>query len=325
MRSTAMTDTVGEMRPPILRPGDRVRIVSPASTPEKDGVHRCADIFRSWGLQVEFGKSVFREAGYLAGTDEERIEDLNDALRDPGVRAVLASRGGRGACRIADRIDFEAARVDPKLVVGFSDITYLHLILWKECRLVGIHGPLASWSAEYIGPTSVEALRRSSTMTAHPVAVASNAEESTAELTTTGRASGRLLGGNLTSIATSAGWALPSLDGAILLIEAVGMGLGDIERQLTMLANAGHLAGLKGVAVGQFANCGTHNGVLVTDAKGVTTVDVLRDRLSRLNVPILGGLPIGHGKHPATVPLGTHAILDADAGLLEVESGGEEG
>jgi muramoyltetrapeptide carboxypeptidase len=123
------------------------------------------------------------------------------------------------------------------------------------------------------------------------------------------------LGGNLGSIATAAGWALPSFDGAILLIEGFGTGLGDIDRQLTMLANAGHFAGLNGVAVGQFTKCGTHNGW--------TAVDVLRDRLSRLNVPILGGLPIGHGKDPATVPLGTHAILDADAGVLEVESGAE--
>jgi muramoyltetrapeptide carboxypeptidase len=320
MRATVTTDTVDERRPAMLHPGDRVRIVSPASTPEKDGVQRCADIFRSWGLQVEIGKSVFEETGYLAGTDEQRIEDLNDALRDPGIRALFASRGGRGACRIADRIDFEAARADPKFVVGFSDITYLHLMLWKACRLVGIHGPLASWSDEYIGPASVEALRQS-LMSAAPVVVPSSAEEPTAMLTTTGRASGRLLGGNLTAVATSAGWALPSLDGAILLIEAFGMGLGDIERHLTMLTNAGHLAGLRGVAIGQVTNCGTHNGVPVADLKGVTANDVLRDRLSRLNVPILGGLPIGHGKNPATVPLGTRAVLDADAGVLQIESG----
>ena len=192
----------------------RVRIVSPASTPGKDGVYRCADIFRSWGLQVELGKSVFREVGYLAGTDEERIEDFNDALRDHGIRAVFASRGGKGAYRIADKIDFEAARADPKFVVGFSDITYLHPILWKQCRLVGIHGPLASWSAEYIGPASVEALRRS-IMSARPVVLASNAEEPTSTLTTTRRASGRLLGGNLNSI------AILDADLGVLQIESV--------------------------------------------------------------------------------------------------------
>ena len=121
------------------------------------------------------------------------------------------------------------------------------------------------------------------------------------------------MGGNLDAIANAAGWALPSFDGAILLIEGVGMGLGQIDRQLTMLANAGHLGGLRGIAVGQFAKSGTHGDW--------TAVDVLRDRLSRLDVPILGGLPIGHGKDPATVPLGTTAMLDADTGTLEVASG----
>jgi muramoyltetrapeptide carboxypeptidase len=301
-----------ERRPRTLHPGDRVRIVSPASTPEKDGVYRCADIFRSWGLQVELGKSVFREVGYLAGSDEERIEDFNDALRDPGIRALFASRGGKGAYRIADKIDFDAARADPKFVVGFSDITSLHLILWLECRLVVIHGPMASWNAEYVGPASVESLRRS-VMTADPIALRSDTLEATSVLTTTGRTSGRLLGGNLDAIATAAGWSLPSFDGAILLIEGVGVGLGHIDRQLTMLTNAGHLDGLRGVAVGQFTKCGTHGDW--------TAVDVLRDRLNRLGVPILGGLPIGHGMHPQTVPLGTVATLDADAGTLVVDSG----
>jgi muramoyltetrapeptide carboxypeptidase len=225
----------------MLHPGDRVRIVSPASTPEKDGVYRCA-------------------------------------------------------------------RANPKFVVGFSDITNLHLILWQECRLVGIHGPMPAG----MPPASVEALRRS-VMTPDPVALRSDALEATSVLTTTGRTSGRLLGGNLDAITTAAGWSLPSFDGTILLVEGVGVGLGHIDRQLTMLTNAGHLDGLRGVAVGQFTKCGTHGDW--------TAVDVLRDRLNRLGVPILGGLPIGHGMHPRTVPLGTVATLDADAGTLVVDSG----
>ncbi|HWE18842.1 MAG TPA: LD-carboxypeptidase [Hyphomicrobiaceae bacterium] len=286
-----------------------MKLVSPASTPDKDGVFRCAQIFESWGLRVELGAHVFREVGYLAGTDEERAADVNDALRDPGVRAIFASRGGKGAYRILDRLDFTAARADPKVLIGFSDITNLHLVLWKECRLVGIHGPLASWSSEYVGLASVEALRRA-IMTADPVTLRS---QPTSVLTTHGRAAGTLLGGNLDAIANAAGWALPSFVGAILLIEGFGVGLGHIDRQLTMLANAGHLRGVQGIAVGQFTRCGTHGDW--------TAVDVLRDRLARLGVPILGGLSIGHGLNPATVPLGTAAVLDADAGTLEIASG----
>jgi muramoyltetrapeptide carboxypeptidase len=116
-------------------------------------------------LRVELGKYVFSKVGYLAGTDEERLADMNEALRDVGVRAIFATRGGKGSYRIADRLDFRAAAANPKLVVGFSDVTALHLALYRACRLVGVHGPLSSWSAEFIGPDSVDALRSALTTT----------------------------------------------------------------------------------------------------------------------------------------------------------------
>jgi muramoyltetrapeptide carboxypeptidase len=295
-----------------LQSGDRVRFVSPSSTPEKEGVHRCSQIIESWGLQVELGKHVFRELGYLAGSDEERLGDINDALRDPGVRAIFATTGGKGAYRIADQLDFDAASRNPKIIVGFSDITVLHLSLWRHCQLVGIHGPLVSWSPEYVGPQSIESLRKA-VMTTEPVVLRSDPNEPTAALTTAGTVTGRLIGGNLDTLSISAGWALPNLSGAILLIEAVAMGLGHVDRQLTMLLNAGHLNGVKGIAVGRFTDFHAHGAW--------TIIDVLRDRLARLNVPILGGLPIGHDKHPQTTPLGTVATLDAETGTLTVMPG----
>ena len=127
---------------PRLRPGDVVRIVSPASTPDADGVAAAQAELESWGLHVQLGAHFFDTFGYMAGRDEDRVEDLNEAFRDPAVRAVLTSRGGAGAYRIADAIDFDAVRRDPKPVIGYSDITYLHLALWRECRLAGIHGAL---------------------------------------------------------------------------------------------------------------------------------------------------------------------------------------
>lgn len=298
--------------PLLLRPGDRVRFVSPSSTPNRESVHRCAKIIESWGLKVELGKSVFHELGYLAGSDDERLADINDALRDPSICALFATTGGKGAYRIADQLDFGAAMKNPKFLVGFSDITVLHLSLWKHCHSVGIHGPLVSWSPEYIGPESIESLRRA-VMTTEMVVLQSDLSEPTAALTTTGTVQGVLIGGNLDTLAISAGWALPNLTGKIILIEAVAMGLGHVDRQLTMLLNAGHLNGVKGIAVGRFTDFHAHGAW--------TIIDVLRDRLARLNVPILGGLPIGHDKHPQTTPLGTLATLDAEAGTLTVMPG----
>ena len=301
------------MRRKSLQPGDRVRLVSPASTPSSAGVQHATRVLHGLGLQVECGQHVFDAVGYMAGTDHDRLQDLNDALRDPGIAAVVATRGGKGAYRIADGLDLVAARANRSLLIGFSDITALHLALWRGCRLPGIHG--APWGADEFGPEMAASFRRA-VMVSEPIEVRSVAAEPTAELTTTGRASGVLLGGNQDMVATSAGWNLPSLHGAILLLEAFGMRLGHIDRQLTMLANAGLLRPVVGVAVGQYTDCGPD----ATTQGDWTAVDVLRDRLHRLGVPVLGGLPIGHGRPATAVPVGTMTTLDADAGTLTVAS-----
>src|SRR5262245_54311965 len=149
------------MKPPRLRAGDRVRFVSPASPPEREQVERGIELVSSWGLAVELGAHVFdRHGHYLAGRDEDRLRDLNDALRDPGVRAILTTRGGKGSYRITDRLDFDAARRDPKPLVGYSDITMLHLALAKAGAAGSFHGPYAAWSDDYYGAEAAEQLRR---------------------------------------------------------------------------------------------------------------------------------------------------------------------
>ncbi len=204
--------------PPRLRPGDRVRFVSPASPPNREGVERGAELLTGWGLRVEIADNVFDQAGYLAGTDENRLADVNAALRDPGVRAVFATTGGKGAYRIAGDLDWEAARRDPKPLVGFSDVTHLHLALWRHCRLAGMHGPFVNWYDEYTGPEAAEALRRA-LMTTNPVTVHADPGIPTAKVSVEGTATGFLLGGNLTAVCNEVGADLPSLDGAILFVE----------------------------------------------------------------------------------------------------------
>ncbi|WP_427893145.1 S66 peptidase family protein [Kribbella sp. GL6] len=303
------------LRPPHVNPGDRVRFVSPASTPDRELVAHGVDLVTSWGLQVELGTHAFDIHGYLAGTDEDRLADLNDAIRDPGVRAIFATRGGKGSYRIADGLDFDAVRRDPKPLIGFSDITALHLALWKHTGLAGIHGPSMSWYEPNCGPECAEALRRA-LMTTDDIVVRQNPNELSAVLTKGDPATGFLMGGNLDALRCSIGVDLCSLDGGILLIEENhGTGLGMIDRQLTQLIRSGLLNGLRGVAVGRIT--GFEDDLI----NGWTVVDVLRDRLSNLNVPVLGGLPIGHGAQPATVPLGTQATINPTAGTLTVAPG----
>ncbi|GCD96816.1 S66 peptidase family protein [Embleya hyalina] len=183
--------------PPRLRPGDRVRIVSPASPPTRDGVAYGVALLTSWGLRVEVAEHTFDRWGYMAGRDEDRAADLNAAFRDPGVRAVLASRGGKGAYRIVDDLDFDALRRDPKPLVGFSDITHLHLALWARCGLASLHGPFPDGSRDRCGPASATALRRALTTTT-PVTLRRDPTEATAPITFGGTAVGVLVGGTST-------------------------------------------------------------------------------------------------------------------------------
>jgi muramoyltetrapeptide carboxypeptidase len=301
------------VKAPKLQPGDRVRLVSPASTPDRELAMACAARYESWGLRVEIGDHAFDEYGYLAGTDDARASDLNDALRDPGVRAIFATRGGRGAYRIIDRLDFAAVRADPKLIIGFSEITSLHMAMLREASLVGLHGPLSSWGEGYIGEASISALKNAIFAT-DEIVIPVDENEPTSTLTTTGAVSGPLIGGNLMLMMAVTGWALPSLNGAIVFFEQNDLGLGQIERMLTMLRKGRHLDGVAGFAIGQFTRCE------VPDAKGWTDVEVVRQFLSNFDVPVIGGLPLGHDRNPLTVPIGALATIDTSRRILITEA-----
>lgn len=259
-----------------------MRIVSPASTPDPAGVAATQAELESWGLHVQLGTHVFDEWGYMAGRDEDRLADLNDAFRDPVVRAVVTSRGGAGTYRIADSIDFDAVRRDPKPVIGYSDITYLHAALWRECRLTSIHGAVAS------GAHAAATLRQL-LMTETPVVTHRDPQTYSAQIMVHGHATGPLVGGNLSSLTHMVGAGLPSLAGAIVLLEDKrDMGLGRVDRQLTQLTRSGSLHEVAGVALGLFSGFDGYKD------RGWTLADVLHDHLDSLGVPVLGGLNTGH-------------------------------
>ena len=300
------------MCPAKLRPGDLVALIAPCGWVRPERAETAVKVLNAWGLRVRLGSNALRRHFYLAGTDDERLADLNNAFRDPHVRAVLCIRGGYGAQRIVDGIDFDAVRADPKLFMGFSDITALHVALWCETRLATIHGPTAYCLAR--GPESPTALdARQALMTHDPVVMAPQENEQAVRLRVAGRAEGVLLGGNLTVLATTAGtWHQPDLNGAILMIEATDEQPYRVDRSLVQLKRAGWLDGVAGVAVGQFTNC-------EDDGPTPTVQQVLAEQLGSLGVPVLGGLPFGHGEQQTALGLGVPAILDADAGTLTAQ------
>lgn len=305
--------TAGFLLAPRLRPGDRVRLVSPASSPDRASVDNCLAVLDGWGLRGEVAPHVFDKWGYMAGSDADRLDDLNEAFRDPEIRAIVATRGGAGAYRIADQIDFAAVGADPKPLVGFSDITYLHLSLLHHCQLGGIHGCLVGEAAQ----ASVRQLL----MTTDPLVLRRVPGAVSAAADIPGTVRGRLIGGNLASLATSTGVRMPSMSGAILFLEDQRVvGLGTIDRQLTQLISSRALDGIVGVALGSF------EGFRGYSDRGWTLADVLADRLGHLGVPVLGGLFAGHdligssgAPDQTALPLGSLATLDTTDGTLTVD------
>ncbi len=299
------------LNPRILRAGDAVALVSPAGPVAEARVEAAVRELSSWGLRPKVYPHALDAEHFLAGSDANRAADLNDALADPEIRAVLCTRGGYGVQRILEHVDYAAVRRDPKLVVGFSDITALHAALWSHTGLVTIHGPVAAQLER--GGLFASTLRHALMSTA-PLVVEADRDEPTFSVRTCGVAHGTLLGGNLSILSTCVGTPfMPDLDGAILLIEDVGELAYRVDRMLTHLGNCGLLKRLAGVAVGQFSEPGHGDN-------SIRPFDVLSERLGHLGIPVVGGLPIGHGERNLAVALGSRATLDADAGTLTVAS-----
>ncbi len=306
-------------RPPRLRPGDTVGLVEPAGLTADPVTFELAEAsLTAMGLKVRTAANRLARFGYLAGTDAERAAAVNGLWRDPEVRAIFALRGGWGCARILPLLDWEAIRAYPKLLIGFSDITALHLALAARAQMHSIHGPNAadSWSR-----LSWDSLRALAFEGATPVLANPQLPEDRlvpargrTRSIRPGRARGRLLGGNLTVLAHLMGtpW-LPDFTGAILFLEDVDEGEYRIDRMLTQLALAGIFDRVAGVVFGTCSNC--RGGMSYGN---FTLTEVLDQQFGRLAVPVLSGLQFGHVAEQLSLPVGAMAELDADAGTLAI-------
>jgi muramoyltetrapeptide carboxypeptidase len=300
------TQGMGLTRPPRLREGDRVAVVSPSGPVPMDRLDTGSDILREWGLDVVFGKHVLDvhdRLGYLAGADADRAADLQQAWLDPSIAAVLCARGGYGAQRMVDLLDWDAMRtVQPKVFAGFSDITALHEAFATQLGVATLHAPMVGARPFGTDEPSTEHLRRilfepGTTLTLH---------SSTAEMLAPGVARGMTCGGNVSLLPADLGTPTgrDSAAGAILLLEDVEEDLYRLDRIFTQLQRSGWLEGVAGVAFGSFHDC--EDGVR----------DLVLDRFGELGVPMVWELGFGHGPTSLTVPLGLPAVLDADAATL---------
>jgi muramoyltetrapeptide carboxypeptidase len=284
-----------------LQAGDRVAVVAPAGPVPRERFEAGERIL-SARYHLVYEERVFARTGYLAGSDEERLAELNAALRDPTAKAVICARGGYGLMRILGELDAAAFARAPKAIVGFSDVTALHA--WAaKAGVPTIHGPVLGQLGDLPAGDTQSIIDLLEGAPVRPL-------DGLLPWVGSGIAEGRLLGGNLEIVSRLVGtpWAFDLRD-AILLLEEVGERPYRIDRALTQLLLSGALAGVRGVVVGDLINC--HE----PKPPSSTAQEVLVERLGRLGIPVWGGAPIGHGGRNRAVPLGVRARLSA--GTLE--------
>lgn len=297
-------------RPSRLAPGARVAVVAPSGPVAEERLQAGLDLLRGWDLEPVLAPHVLdvhADLGHLAGTDDDRAADLERAWCDPSVDAVLCARGGYGAQRMVDLLDWEAMRAaGPKVFVGFSDITVLHQAFATRLGLVTLHGPAAAGVDFIKNERAREHLR--ATLFA-PETVRTLTSPGTALVP--GRARGVTLGGCLSMLASDLGTphGHPAARGGLLMIEDVGEQPYRIDRLLTQLLRTGWLEGVAGIGLGSWSGCGPYERVRA----------VLADRLGGLGVPVLEEFGFGHCEGALTIPFGAGAELDADAGTLTLD------
>ncbi len=287
--------------PPPLAAGARVALVAPAGPLRgPDELDRAVANARALGWEPVASAHALARTGYFAGADEARASDLNEALRDPRIDGVWCLRGGYGAMRVLDRIDWSALRGHPKPILGYSDVTALHGAIARQAGIVSYHAPTAR--------TTLSAFSRASLTRAVSRGEDSCGVAERARVLRPGRARGRLEGGNLAVFAALVGTPyLPPLEGAILVLEDINEAVYRIDRMLAQLRLAGALHGVRAIVFGQCTNCPEEAD------DGARTLDaVLLELADWLRVPCLAGVPIGHVAEQWTLPLGRMAELECD-------------
>ena len=293
------------VKPNKLLPGDCIGIAAPSSPFKKDDFFQGIEILEAMGFSVRISDNLFSRKGYLAGSDFHRAKQLHGLFADNSIKAIICARGGFGALRILPLLDYELIRNNPKIFIGFSDITALLYSFYKKSGLSVLHAPVVT-SFKYINKKSLESLI---------LAVSSGSEiEIQADnpfVIKHGRASGIVIGGNLSVICHLMGTPFElEFAGHILIIEDIGEPSYKIDRMLTQMKIAGCFKGLAGVALGSFLNSDDNAGKLYEIYK------IVKNIFNDYSIPVMAGFDVGHGACNLSVPIGIKATLDTKKGIL---------
>ncbi|HTX19598.1 MAG TPA: LD-carboxypeptidase [Bacteroidota bacterium] len=297
------------LKPKALKPGDVIGLIAPASAPpSQERIEKGFGYLERLGYRVKLGKHVRSVRGFLAGTDAERAEDINEMFRDRNVSAIIALRGGYGTPRLLPLIDYPLVRRNPKVLVGYSDLTALQLALCRKTGLVSFSGPMAGVEMyKGIDPFTEENFWRMVTST-KKMGKIGNPDGKPFRTIGRGKVSGRLIGGNLSLISSIIGSPyLPSFKNSIFYFEEVEEESYRFDRMLNHAALAGILRDAKGILIGELTDVKPDD-----PSKPFLSVDeIIADHLSQLRKPVLAGLCYGHVERKLTMPVGIRGSIDA--------------
>jgi muramoyltetrapeptide carboxypeptidase len=316
--STKATGAV--LKPPRLQAGDTVGLINPAgATFHPVDVTVVEETLAALGLGMKAGEHLLDRYGYLAGEDKARAKDVNNMFADPDVSALLSLRGGWGCNRLLDLLDYEAISRNPKILMGYSDITSLLLAINAKTSLVTFHGPvgISTWNQYSTNFVKKLLFNAEAFSMENPRDTGDNlAQVSDRVITITGgKAKGRLLGGNLSVLTSMVGSDyLPNFEGSILFLEEINEDIFRVDRMLTQLKLAGILGRISGFIFGKCKECNPGEGF-----GSLTLEEVFADHIEPLGIPAWSGTMIGHMDKKFTIPLGIEAKIDADKGIISLQ------
>ncbi len=305
-----------KISPKRLRAGDTIGIVAPASPPNQESLTRSFAFLESLGLKWKLGKHVKDVNGYLAGTDEDRLADLEEMFADPEIAGILCAGGGYGSARYAERLDYQLIQENPKVFWGFSDITYLHTAIANYTDLITFHGPML---ASCVGKETFHELSaKMFHQLFEPMELHYSEAISPLETLSPGFASGELTGGNLSLLASSIGTKFEvNTKGKLLLIEDVGEEPYRVDNLMNQLRLAGKFSDAAGIIIGDFAKAEPKKEI------SLTLDEVFLHYTADLGKPVVSGFKIGHCEPHFAIPLGADARLDGDQKTLTILPGVE--
>lgn len=302
-----------KIRPQKLQPGDLVAVVALSSPLKQEELADKLAMLEELGLRYIVGDTVFKTGGYLAGTDEERASELHEMVRNPDVKAIFCVRGGYGLGRIADKIDYALIEENPKIIWGFSDVTYLHTTVNEFSNVVTFHGPMLTRGNEPLDELSKKMFQQ----LFMPIEIQYGEHISPLEVLAPGVIRGELMGGNLNRLVSTLGTKFEAdFRDKIVVLEDVNESVERIDGMLNQLRIARKLEQAAGFVIGSFTELGDSE----TDGD---VLRVMREYLSDLGKPVVSGFSIGHCAPNIAIPLGVEAILDANAKLLRILPGVE--